>query len=446
MLIIIIFSLFKVKPWKNAQQDQALINWDIISYYSYLPALFIHNDIQLKFINNDTIDYKSNRQFWPETSPNGGKVIKTTMGMSLLYSPFFIIGHTYAKLSNKYESNGFSKPYEFFLTLSSFFYFIIGLHYLRKTLIKLFSETVTSITIISIVLGTNLCYYLTIEPCMSHAYSFSLISTFIYFTIKWFDSPKIKFAIILGILAGLIILIRPVNILILIFPILYQSNLLKNTTTLIFKNLSHIFLAGLIIIILCFPQLLYWKIITGNWFFNSYIGETFYFNNPHIIDFLFSYRNGWLLYTPIMSFSLLGIILLYFQQKKYFFPLIVFTTLNIYILSSWWCWWYGGSFGMRTMIDSYAILAIPFGLSISWILKQKKIIKYFIFILLINFIYLNNFQITQRKNSLIHYDSMTKASYWMTFGKKYMKSEAEWKIFEKKLQSPDYEKAKQGIN
>ena len=446
LLIIVLLSLFSVKPWKNSEQDQALINWDIISDYSYLPAIFIHNDIQLKFTNNDTIDYEENRQFWPEIAPNNGKVIKTTMGMSILYSPFFIIGHTYSKLSNQHKSNGFSKPYEFFLALSCIFYLMIGLYYLRKILLTIFNELETSIILTIIILGTNLFYYLTVEPCMSHAYNFSLIAIFLYFTIRWFKNPQFKFAVILGFIAGLIILIRPVNILILIFPLLYQINHFKKTISKICNYWQHILLAGLIVFCVSFPQLLYWKTITGDWIFNSYIGERFYFNNPHIIEFLFSYRNGWLLYSPIMSFAIFGIILNYFKQKEYFFSLIIFTLLNIYILSSWWCWWYGGSFGMRTMIDSYAILAIPLGATVKWVLKQKKPIKYTFLIIMFSLIYLNNFQIKQRKNSLIHFDSMTKEAYWMNFGKKYMKSESEWKLFEQKLQSPNYEKAKKGID
>ena len=132
LIIIISYSILNIRPWKNAEQKDPLINHDIVSYYSYLPAYFIHNDIRLNFIENDTI---YDTQFWPETAPNGSKVIKTTMGMSILYSPFFFISHTYAKFSNKYDANGFSKPYEFFLTLSSLFYLIIGLYYLRKILL-----------------------------------------------------------------------------------------------------------------------------------------------------------------------------------------------------------------------------------------------------------------------------------------------------------------------
>ena len=119
---------FSIKPWKNADNNKEkslVINNDVVSYYAYLPAFFIHDDIKLNFTENSKIDYHAKCQFWPEKSPNGGKVIKTTMGMSFMYSPFFLAGHIYAN-NSQYKADGFSKPYEFFLVFSCLFYLIIG--------------------------------------------------------------------------------------------------------------------------------------------------------------------------------------------------------------------------------------------------------------------------------------------------------------------------------
>jgi len=444
--IIILCSLFNTQPWKNAEQKNSLIDWDITSYYSYLPAYFIHNDISLSFTENDTINYAEKHQFWPEKSPNGGKVIKTTMGMSILYSPFFTLAHIYSKKSKKYNANGFSKPYEFFLAISSFFYFLIGLYYLRKLLLKSFNEIITSITLISIVLGTNLYYYCTIEPCMSHAYNFSLISMFIYFSIQWYNKPKIKYSILVGLIGGLITLIRPINIIIFLFPLLYRYNNINEKIKMFWKQWNHLLLIGLLSFIVVLPQLIYWKQITGQWVFHSYVGERFFFEKPHVLEFLFSYRSGWLLYTPIMLFAIFGCFSKNKIYKDYYYPLIILFFINLYILSSWWCWWYGGSFGMRTMIDIYGILAIPFATTILWVSKQKNTIKYPIVTLIVLFIYLNIFQTFQKSNHVIHWDSMTKKAYWSNFHKLHLKTEDEWEVFKTQIQTPDYEKAKKGID
>ena len=440
---VIVFSQFNIKPWKNAEKENSLIDWDVTSYYAYLPAYFVHDDITLSFTDNDSIDYAQKHQFWPETATNGGKVIKTTMGMSLLYSPFFLIAHSYAILSAEYLPNGFSKPYELLLALSSIFYLMIGLYYLRKLLVKLYDERVTSITLIAVVFGTNLYYYLTTEPCMSHSYTFSLLSIFVYFVIKWFDRQKLKYAIILGVTGGLITLIRPVNLIIFLFPLLYQIHQQKVVKNLFIQYWKHLLLIAFLVFVFVFPQLLYWKYITDHWFFNSYVGEQFHFDKPNLLEILFSYRSGWLLYSPMMILSLVGFYFLRKDKSDLFRSLLVPVLLNIYVLSCWWCWWFGGSYGLRAFIDFYPFLSIPFAAFVFWVLKQRGILKNLLVCLMLCFICLNLYQTHQKRRNIIHWDSMTKESYWMSFGKHSMEKE-DWKIFNDLIQAPDYEKAKKG--
>ena len=81
IMIIVCSLIFSAKQWRK--QDK-VIAMDIVSYYAYLPATFIFHDIKLE--KRETFD---KGLFWPEPLPDGNKVIKTTMGLSILYSPFF---------------------------------------------------------------------------------------------------------------------------------------------------------------------------------------------------------------------------------------------------------------------------------------------------------------------------------------------------------------------
>ena len=89
---------------------------------------------------------------------------------------------------------------------------------------------------------------------------------------------------------------------------------------MIFQLFIIIFFAFLVWI----PQLLYWKTVTGNYLFYSYADEGFFFLNPQILKGLFSYRNGWLIYSPVMFFALLGIPFLYRYAKDFFLPVMLF--------------------------------------------------------------------------------------------------------------------------
>ena len=218
LCITMIGSVFTLKRWSYAETPSKIINWDVTSYYSYLPAAFIYHDITFEFIKKyPEKNFGEKHEFFYQTAPNGGKVAKFTMGTAIMYAPFFFIAHLSTHLFN-YEANGFSTPYEFCLALSSLFYLLIGLYFLRKTVLLYFNEKATSLTLISIMLGTNLYYYSTNEPAMTHAYSFTLVSTFLYQFLQWYNNPNYKKAVLIGFLFGMIVLIRPVNCIIFLFP------------------------------------------------------------------------------------------------------------------------------------------------------------------------------------------------------------------------------------
>ena len=453
LFTLMIWTTFNLKKWKHAETKAKIITWDVTSYYGYLPAVFIHNDLSLDFIDTDEVDYGAKQQFWPDRFNNNLerelkgeiKVIKTTMGMSFMYAPFFFMAHGFAYLS-KYEANGFSQPYEFFLVVSCLFYLFIGLFFLRKLLLFTFSEWATSLTLTSILIGTNLFYYATEEPAMSHAYSFALIIGFIYHSILYLEKYQLKNVIYLGLLGGLIVLIRPVNLLIFLFPLLYgitKGRDLVSRLELFIKNWKHILLIGVLCFSVIFPQLLYWKVQTGSWVFNSYLGETFFFGNSHVLEGLFSYRKGWLVYTPIMIFALAGVVLLFRNNKTFFTPIFIFLLINVYVVYSWWSWWYGGSFGSRPMIDSYGLLAIPMACFYSVILKKRSAYVPTLIIGVL-FLTLNQIQTIQYStNAIIHWEGMTKEAYWNVFLKMEMSAD-DWARQERYIQSPDYDKAKAG--
>ena len=444
ILLIQIGVILNIRPWRNAEKKNALINWDVTSYYSYLPAIFVHKDLKFEFLNNSEVNYAENHQFWPETAPNGNKVIKTTMGMSVLYFPFFIISHIYSLVNDKVVANGFSKPYEIGLTFSSIFYMMIGLFFLAKVLRSIYDEKKVSILLFLVFLGTNLFYYATTEPCMSHVYTFSLASVFMYITMKIYEKNNWKFFIFLGLIYGLLFLVRPTNILFILAFLLYKIESFSSLNKRLYWLIQHykkLTISIVISVLIGSVQFFYWKWATGNWFFNSYVGEQFYFNQPRIIEFLFSYRKGWLVYTPIFIFSFLGLYKMYVRKNPWFFSILIMLPVLVYLFSSWWCWWFGGGFGMRPMIDYYPLLIIPLGEILSTKISYKKYILNFI---LAGFVSLNLFQTLQRRNLVIHWDSMSKESYWAFFTTIKMKNAQDWERQKILLNAPDYNKARNG--
>jgi hypothetical protein len=398
--------------WVNGNVDKSgkksVIDWDVTSYYSYLPATFIKQDLSLKFFDQDPEFYRTNKQYNPQLCPNGNYVIKTSMGMSVMYLPFFAVAHLSAKLLG-YPADGYSEPYHFAIQLSGLIYLLIGLFFLRRLLLLYFPEKVIALTFLFVLFGSNLFYYASVQGAMSHVHTFCLACIFIWYCIKWLLKPSLKTTIILGLTFGLIVLIRPVNILFILFLVFFgvtNGAGIKHRLFLFLKHFPLVLVMAALTFLVFLPQMLYWKYITGHYFFNSYIGEQFYFGNPHLIEGLFGFRKGWLLYSPIMLFSLAGLVMLFKTKKEFSWPATILFVIYTYVVLSWWCWWYGGSYGLRAMIDIYPFLIIAFAVFVNKMHFNKPVMS-----ILGLLVAINCFQMYQYRRGVIHFDSMTKEAY-----------------------------------
>lgn len=419
-----------------------VINYDVISYYSYLPATFIYGDPTLDQPNEKYFEYE--HTFWLIPLDNGGRVIKTSMGMSVMYAPFFFVGHAAAYIFDK-EPSGYTVTYSFAIILSSLFYFMLGLIYLKKILRMYFDPVVTSVTLILIALGTNLFYYVVLAPGYAHNYVLCLLAVSVYYIHKWYENQKLGLSIFIGFLLGLLVLVRPTMILVLPFAgLIGVTNFreLKERGLLLLKRYGLIILMAFTAFLVWVPQFLYWKAATDSWLFFSYTGEKFFWGDPKIWQVLFSWRKGWLIYTPIMIFSLIGIVMMVIKKEKLAWGILITFLLYLYTVSCWWDWWFGGSFGYRTMIDMFPLLAIAMAYFISKAIKFKLPLRIGVFTVMTLMLALNIFQTRQAHEALIHYDSMTFEAYKKIFLK--LKPTVNVWDVEPYLKHPDYDAARRG--
>jgi hypothetical protein len=258
---------------------------------------------------------------------------------------------------------------------------------------------------------------------MPHNLLFTAYAFLLWFTIRYWESRKLKFGILIGISAGILILARPSEIVCLFIPLLWGVTGLASLKER-FRNwrehLRPAFLAAVCILVLWLPQMIYWKAVTGHFLFYSYDnpGEGFDFLTPHTWQVLFSFRKGWLVYTGVMAFAIIGFYYLYKQKKELFWPVFIFFLLNLYIVSAWSCWWYAGSYGQRAMIQSYAVMALPMGFFADFLIHHKNIwLKTVLTFLAIALVALNFFQIWQLRHGVLDASRMTRAYYFATFGK-----------------------------
>ena len=418
ILIGIILSSYRIS---NVHEKE--ISWDVLGYYIPLPSTFIYGE---PLLNNYDWLKKINKEknltgtlYMISSNDDKEPMYFFLLGMAMLYLPFFLIGHFYAILFG-FPSDGFSMPYQYAMVIGAIIFMLTGLYYLRKILRNYFSDGITSVVLLIIVFSTNYIHHLTIKNLETVNVLFMFVCIILWYTIQWHKEQKFKYLLTVGISISLMALVKPSEVVILFLPLLwnvYSIKSLKEKVNLIsihkaqvLKTIGICFLVGL-------PQMTYWLIKTGLPFYDSYknpgVGLDFF--APHLLDTLFSFRKGWLLYTPVMLFSLMGFPILYNLNKKIFYAILTYFLITFYIITSWSEWWYGAGFSNRPLISTYPVLAIALGYFMYYVNKQRFILKPFIALLVIAFTFLNQFQWWQQKNYILDPYRTTKDYYLATF-------------------------------
>ncbi len=407
---------------------EATLAWDVSGYYLYLPAIFINHDLDdLNFLPGILEKYQpSHTAEQAYLAGNGKKVMKYSVGMAVLYTPFFFLSHAFAKISG-YPADGFSLPYQMGIHLGSVFFALMGLWFLRKILLRYFNEKTTALTLVLIAIGTNLLNYGTFDAANAHGYLFALMAALIHFTIRWHEKPNVKDSLVIGLCIGLAALVRPTEIIYALVPTLWGISAWRDIggRLVFFKiHFTKLLLAALVVATIACIQIAYWRLVAGEWLVYSYQNQGFSFLEPNLANVLFSYRKGWFVYTPVMLFAVAGFYFLYKNHRSIFPVVFIYFLINIWIVSAWDIWWYGGGFGQRAMIQSYPLLAFPLAAFLAWAFPTSNIKNQksrFInppgAILLAACVILNLFQTYQAHWGPFEADAMNKAYYWRIFAK-----------------------------
>jgi len=367
LFLYVLRSIFH--PW--------IIGSDGLSYYAPLRSLAIDGDLHLA---NEFRDYNPfGHQVYDPTSrtPTGHVPNKYPIGCALLWSPFFLLAHWITLIANASGSHlspdGYSRIYELMIGFGTLFYGCLGLLFLRKLCKLYFSEMITDLAIIVFVLASNLIYYLVAEPSMPHAISMFSVVLFSYVWVKDYGRKTMFSYVKLGLLSGLMIMVRYQNGFFMLLPLLeiidttFSHRL--NYRRVLFTWVSGcIYLAAVFLALI--PQFVVWKIIYGGFFVYSYAGEGFDFLSPKLLQVLFSSRHGLISWTPIIFFSIWGLLLFLRKEKRVGLFIFICLLMQLYVNASWNCWWFANAYGARAFINCTFIFVL--GLCTFFDFAQRK--------------------------------------------------------------------------
>ena len=419
LLICFSLSIYYLKTNRlNEQRWKEVIVSDGIGYYSYLPALFIYDDLNYSYFYSDSLDYVAIR-FGPGSFcyPVDNKAVnKYYCGEAIVMAPFFFLAEILTYFSGN-ARDGYSFYYQASVAVAGLFYFLFGLWmlilFLRNQRVK---EINIALVALLFFLGTNLIYYVLEQPYMSHGFSFSFVCWWLRISDLQAKYPKKYRWFLLAFIAGIIILIRPVNAILLlsIFAVYPQLKDFKVHVFKLFKQPLVLLVSILIFFsIIGIQSLLYYK-ACGKFWVDSYGNEGFNFASPEIWNVLFSFRKGLFIYTPILLLTFIGFY--YFSKNYGITRLIILCSILVlftYVISSWWYWAYGGSFGMRPFVEAYPLFIWIFSISLNNI--KSNISKGILTIVSVFCIYLNQVQLYQSIIGILPYENLNFEKYKRLF-------------------------------
>ncbi len=368
---------------------------DKAGYYVYLPATFIYNWQG----NNmpDSIGRKTGKGF---KIIDNHIVTKYPMGVAVMMAPFWLVNHYFIADTK----DGFSSSYTFVSSVAATFYVLLGL-FISYCCYKKFTTSISSLLItVLLFVSTNLFYYTVLENGMSHSFSFFWFALLLFVLLEIRQRSyaiTYKDTLLLGIIIGFIMLIRPINCLFCLpyFLILVIDNPNRTSTLkeLLFTGKSA-FLYALPLIIFA-PQIYYYKLTSA--IRPAYSGEGFpYLTHPHILDVLFAPNNGLFLYTPIVFFLFL-FLFIFRKNIPFIVPICAVFSLVVYTYASWWSTELGCGFGHRSMVEFYSFIFLP----LTFVNISRKIKFTFIFIIVLCTLY-------TLKLSLSYDGCFESSNYW----------------------------------
>lgn len=387
----------------------ALINQDV-GEYSKSTASMVENFPSSSVLLDDP--------YWLRETSIGRKYIKYSVGVAVMELPAFFLAHIYTKFDHRYASDGWSKPYIISINILKVLYILIGLYFLIPILLNYFNQRITALSIIGIALGTNLFFHVP-NLTMAHPFQFFNMCMLIYFTSKFYTNPNYIKAWMIGLFVGLITITRIPEIIALGIPVLwgiYSIKTLKERINFLVGNYKYLIIALVGLILMLSPQISYWHFVSGEFYFNPYAGEGFDFTSPDFFNAFLSYNNGWLVYTPLMLFSLIGLFFLRKRAPSVILPILVFVGLSSWIHFSYYTVNYFPGLGSRVMIESYPLLV--FGLAAFFdICKKNQALRIFSLFILVGCIVLNIFQSIQSKKGILLSEQTNRTYYWTIFGR-----------------------------
>ena len=333
---------------------------DPAEYFAYLQSVFEDGDIRF---SDDYLELD------PDTPPSHFEKLHTgyapqifAVGAPVLWSPFYLAGKLYVAATGVEARDAELVLLMRFTRFGSRVYAALTLFLIYFILLHFFSRATSLLASLAAFFCTPFYFYGIYNVINSHAAGAFSVALFLWYALKTGSARKTGQWIVLGLILGLVALIRWQNAVIVIWilieqiPVLWE--MIKSRSGLL-KQIGRYALAGLFAIPVFLIQILIWTVIFGPFKTPLDFGANhIIWGRPEIVNLLFSSRHGLFSWHPLTYLAVIGIVIWLWKKTGPALGALLAFLAMLYLNSITGDWWAGDSFGMRRFVSMAPVFAV----------------------------------------------------------------------------------------
>jgi hypothetical protein len=332
----------------------ARLQSDGFYYFAYLRSLAFDHDVD--FMNDYRMLGLGDKTYLFTPTRTGKAESAWTIGPAIVWSPFFAAGHLVAtRLHAKglqVSTDGTSYPYRQAICVASLFYGLLGCWFAYRLTCRFFPAQLAAPAVALTICGSFMAWYLVKEPSMTHATSMASVAGFTWAWAATRERRSLQGWALLGLLAGFMALVRWQNALFALLPgidvLLLFVRSGRSGDRRAFRDAA----TGNAVFLVCafvgfLPQMLAWHSIYGSLIARSPVGPEIRWASPHLVDILWSARNGLFSTAPILYLGAIGLIGFAIARPGVGMPALAVVAVMVYFNACIQDWWGSAGFGGR---------------------------------------------------------------------------------------------------
>jgi hypothetical protein len=371
LFLIASFSVSLAKP----RAYNHLIVGDGIGYYVWLRSAVIDGDLDFR---NEYAHFNAlkaavsgleERPTSLSPTPTGLAHNNFAAGSALLWLPFFLVVHLPLRLAQALGfpvvADGYQFAYDIAICLGSAVYATLGAGLTYLWLRRAFAAHFPHVAIWPVLvvwLSSPLYWYAAFNGSMAHANSAFTVALFLYTWVRGAGERGWQRWAWMGAALGLAGLTRWQDLMwgIVLLPALWQTWRVEGAARLAASLAA---LVGATLLVFS-PQMVGWQILYGNPLTVPQGDGFLQWAHPHLLEVLFSPRNGLFVWSPVALLSVAGLFLALRRYPAQAGVLLIALLAQVYLNSITLDWWGGTSIGARRLASSFP--ALTFGLTYIW--------------------------------------------------------------------------------